>query len=329
MVDRPICRLRVVFFGTPDFAVPSLQMLLDSPHQVVGVVTQPDRPRGRGQHVSESPVKQQARQHGLVVLQPERIKEEGFLSALRELRVDLGVVAAYGKILPAAILQMPARGLVNVHASLLPRYRGAAPVHRAVLAGELETGVSIMHVVQALDAGAVYATARRPIGPDETSSEVEQDLAHLGAALLRDVISQLVSGRASTVPQNDSLATYASRLQKDEGVIDWTKGAQVIHNQVRGLQPWPLAWTYLAGRRLILMKTTVGVEASAGGLDLGMDPGTVVAVTSGAMRVQTGEGVLDVWRVQPEGRRAMTVSEFVAGHPLVAPARFDAPATSP
>ena len=304
-------------------------MLLDSPHQVVGVVTQPDRPRGRGQHVSESPVKQQARQHGLVVLQPERIKEEGFLSALRELRVDLGVVAAYGKILPAAILQMPARGLVNVHASLLPRYRGAAPVHRAVLAGELETGVSIMHVVQALDAGAVYATARRPIGPDETSSEVEQDLAHLGAALLRDVISQLVSGRASTVPQNDSLATYASRLQKDEGVIDWTKGAQVIHNQVRGLQPWPLAWTYLAGRRLILMKTTVGVEASAGGLDLGMDPGTVVAVTSGAMRVQTGEGVLDVWRVQPEGRRAMTVSEFVAGHPLVAPARFDAPATSP
>ncbi|MEK6630552.1 MAG: methionyl-tRNA formyltransferase [Acidobacteriota bacterium] len=329
MGDRPICRLRVVFFGTPDFAVPSLQMLLDSPHQVVGVVTQPDRPRGRGQHVSESPVKQQARQHGLVVLQPERIKEEGFLSALRELRVDLGVVAAYGKILPAAILQMPARGLVNVHASLLPRYRGAAPVHRAVLAGELETGVSIMHVVQALDAGAVYATARRPIGPDETSSEVEQDLAHLGAALLRDVISQLVSGRASTVPQNDSLATYASRLQKDEGVIDWTKGAQVIHNQVRGLQPWPLAWTYLAGRRLILMKTTVGVEASAGGLDLGMDPGTVVAVTSGAMRVQTGEGVLDVWRVQPEGRRAMTVSEFVAGHPLVAPARFDAPATSP
>ncbi len=329
MVDRPIWRLRVVFFGTPDFAVPSLQMLLDSPHQVVGVVTQPDRPRGRGQHVSESPVKQQARRHGLVVLQPERMKEEGFLSALRELRADLGVVAAYGKILPAAILQMPARGLVNVHASLLPRYRGAAPVHRAVLAGELETGVSIMHVVQALDAGAVYATARRPIGPDDTSREVEHDLAHLGAALLRDVIGQLESGRASPVPQNDNLATYASRLQKDEGVIDWTRGARAIHNQVRGLQPWPLAWTYLAGRRLIVMKTTVGVEPSAGGLDPGMDPGTVVAVTSGAMRVQTGEGVLDVWRVQPEGRRAMTVREFVAGHPLVVPARFDAPPRKP
>ena len=188
--------LRLVFFGTPDFAVPTLEALLDSRHDVAGVVTQPDRPRGRGQRVSDSPVKRVALSRGVPVLQPDRLKDESFLAGLRAWHADAGVVAAYGKILPAAVLEAPPLGLLNVHASLLPRHRGAAPVHRAVIAGDGETGVSIMRVVQALDAGGVFATARRPIGPDDTSAEVEHDLARLGASLLLAVLDQLADGRA-------------------------------------------------------------------------------------------------------------------------------------
>ena len=222
--------LRVVFFGTPDFAVPALEALVGSRHAVVGVVTQPDRPRGRGQRVSEGPVKRVALSKGVPVLQPEKLKDEVFLASLRQWRADAGVVAAYGKILPAAVLETPPLGLLNVHASLLPRHRGAAPVQRAVIAGDPETGVSIMRVVQALDAGGVFATAVRPIGPDDTSAEVEHDLARLGASLLLDVLDQLSAGTAVEVPQEDGAATYAHRLRKEEGLIDWRAPAAAIHN---------------------------------------------------------------------------------------------------
>jgi methionyl-tRNA formyltransferase len=317
--------LRLVFFGTPEFAVPSLEALLRSRHTVVGVVTQPDRPRGRGHQVSDSPVKRVALASGVPVLQPDRLKDEAFLASFRAWNADAGVVAAYGKILPGAVLDVPPLGLINVHASLLPRHRGAAPVHRAVMDGDRETGVSIMRVVQALDAGGVFATAVRPISPDDTSADVEHDLAQLGATLLLTVLEQMVSGTAVEVPQDDSSATYAHRLQKEEGLIDWRAPAAAIHNLVRGLQPWPMAWTFLGGRRLIITRTRVVGDAA----DSGRVPGSIVQVGSDAFRVQTGSGLLDVLTVQPEGRRAMAARDFAAGRPGMADGRFDPPADVP
>ncbi len=317
--------LRLVFFGTPDFAVPTLEALLDSRHDVAGVVTQPDRPRGRGQRVSDSPVKRVALSRGVPVLQPDRLKDEAFLAELRAWHADAGVVAAYGKILPAAVLEAPPLGLLNVHASLLPKHRGAAPVHRAVIAGDGETGVSIMRVVQALDAGGVFATARRPIGPDDTSAEVEHDLARLGASLLLAVLDQLAEGRALATPQDDSEATYAHRLRKEEGLVDWREPAGAIHNQVRGLQPWPMAWTFIGGRRLILVRTRTVPESP----DSGRAPGSIVQTLKDAFRVQTGAGLLDVLTVQPEGRRAMAARDYAAGHLGGDAVRFDLPAAGP
>ncbi len=323
MVTGAARSLRLVFFGTPDFAVPSLQAMIDSRHDVVGVVTQPDRPRGRGQQVLASPVKQLALASGVPVLQPERLKDEAFLTAYRAWQADLGVVAAYGKILPAAVLSAPPLGLVNVHASLLPRHRGAAPVHRAVMAGDAETGVSIMGVVAALDAGPVFATVTRPIGPDDTSMQVERDLAVLGADLLMRVVEDLAAGTAHSVPQDDARATYAHRLDRSEGPIDWSRSADEVHNRVRGLQPWPMAWTVLHGTRLIVVQT----RRVAGDPASGDQPGTVVAVSRDGIRVQTGTGALDITMVQPEGRRPMTARDFAAGHRLVPGVRLTGPAS--
>jgi methionyl-tRNA formyltransferase len=310
--------LRLVFFGTPAFAAPTLQALLDSRHAVVGVVTQPDRPRGRGQQVVASPVKQLAVQHSLPVLQPDRLKDETFLAGLEQWHADLGVVAAYGRILPAIVLDLPSLGLINVHASLLPRHRGAAPIHRAVIAGDSITGVSIMGVVQALDAGPVFATVQRPIGPDDTSEQVARDLAVLGARLLVDVVDALADEQARAVPQDELAVTYASRLEKDEGLIDWTLPAEGIHNRVRGLQPWPMAWTYLHGRRLVIVQTR-RVSEPAGDA---ASPGTILAVRRDALRVSTGRGTLDIVALQPEGRRVMSVRDFVTGSRVTAGTSF-------
>jgi len=317
--------LRVAFLGTPEFAVPTLDALVRSRHAVAGVVTQPDRPRGRGQKVTFSPVKDVALAHGIPVLQPDRLKDETFLAAFRAWDADLGVVAAYGKILPAAVLATPRLGLINVHASLLPRHRGAAPVHRAVIAGDAQTGVSIMRVVQALDAGAVFATVTRDIGPEDTSAEVEADLATLGAALLVEIVDAMAEGRAHETPQEAERATYAHRLEKEEGAVDWRQPASAIHNQVRGLQPWPLASTSLGGRRLILLRTRVApVAASAS------EPGTILDIHRDGLSVQTGSGVIQVLAVQPEGRRPMPARDFAMGRRLTPGARFDArPETAP
>ena len=318
--------LRIVFFGTPSFAVPSLTGILASPHAVVGVVTQPDRPSGRGHHVHESPVKHLARERGIPILQPDRMTDPVFVAALIALDSNLGVVAAYGRILTNTILTTPRLGMINVHASLLPRYRGAAPVHRAVQAGEQETGVSIMQVVPELDAGPIFATAVRPIGPDDTSQEVEEDLSHLGAGLLVHVIGQIAAGASVAAPQDAHLATYAPRLTKSEGRIDWLRSAASIHNQVRGLQPWPHAFTYLGRQRLIVLKTRL-VDRSAGALD---HPGTVVE-RSDHLTVAAGGGtLLSILRIQPEGRRPMAAREFLAGHTLPNPAIFsDTPGPAP
>jgi methionyl-tRNA formyltransferase len=309
--------LRIVYFGTPAFAVPSLRTLLASRHQVCGVLTQPDRPRGRGHKVTDAPVKALALEHGLPVCQPDRLREPAVADTIEAWRPDLGVVAAYGKLIPAALLRLPRHGMINVHGSLLPKYRGAAPVHRAIIDGARETGVTIMRVVEALDAGGMLAKATRPIGPDETSDVVEQDLAELGAALLLTVVDQIAAGTAHEEPQDDMLATYAAKLTKEEGRIDWTLPASYVHNRVRGLYPWPHAYTYLDGARLIVLKTHVEDRIPTS------EPGTIVDVTRDAIQVATGHaGGVAIERLQPEGKRPMTAREFLAGRPLQPGARL-------
>jgi methionyl-tRNA formyltransferase len=312
--------MKVVFFGTPRFAVPSLERLLLSPHVVVAVVTQPDRPRGRGHLPSDGPVKRVARQHQLTVLQPERLKDAAFLAAFAALAADVGVVAAYGKILPDALLAIPPRGLLNVHASLLPRYRGAAPVQRAVAAGETQTGVSIMRIVRELDAGPVLAARAEPVGRNETSESVERRLAEVGAHLLIEVLADVESGRACETPQDGRLATYAPRLSKEEGLIDWNTPAVVIHNKIRGLHPWPYAFSYLAGRRYVLLESAVALpdDGPRETPVRAARPGEIVEVGRSALGVAAGAGtMLRVLRIQPEGRRAMEIRDFLAGHALV------------
>jgi methionyl-tRNA formyltransferase len=319
-VPAPPRPLRIVYFGTPQFAAPTLSALIASRHQVCGVVTQPDRPRGRGQKVTFSPVKTLALEHELPVIQPERLRDPGVEATLRAWAPDLGVVAAYGRLIPESLLELPPLGMINVHASLLPKYRGAAPVHRAVIDGAVETGVTIMRVVRALDAGNMLASVHRRIGASETSDVVEADLAKLGAALLVDVVDRLAAGPVFEERQDDMLATYAHKITKDEGLVDWTLPATYIHNRVRGLYPWPHAYAFLDGQRLILLSTTVDDTGSA------EEPGTVVAVTREALHVATGHGGrIAIRELQPEGRRAMRVSEFLAGRPVAPGARFTGP----
>jgi methionyl-tRNA formyltransferase len=314
MVTAPA--FRVVFFGTPAFAVPTLNALIESRHQVVGIVTQPDRPRGRGQKMTDAPVKTRAIEAGLLVRQPDRMKDPSFLSALADLRADIGVVAAYGKILTDAVLATPRFGMINVHASLLPRHRGAAPVHRAVIAGDTETGVTIMRVVKALDAGPMMATVRRPIGADETSADVERDLARAGAALLVSTLDRLAAGAVIETPQDDSGATYAHRLTKEDGAIDWNRPAIAIHNLVRGLHPWPHAYSFLNGQRLIVLRT------SPEPIETHPSPGAVIAAHGDDLLVSAGEGVVRIQALQAEGKRPMTTREFLSGHAIAGGDRF-------
>ena len=314
MVDGPA--LKVVFFGTPQFAVPTLDALLASRHHVVGVVTQPDRPRGRGQKASDAPVKARAREAGIPVLQPATLKDPTVVPSLTGLGADIGVVAAYGRILTEAVLAVPRLGMINVHASLLPKYRGAAPVHRAVIAGETVTGVTIMRVVKALDAGAMLATVERPIGPDDTSDEVERDLSSLGAALLVETVDRLGSGPVEERSQDDSQATYAARLTKDDGLVDWSAPASTVHNLIRGLHPWPHAFTYVDGQRLILLRS------SWSGQPTDATPGVIVEARGDELRVATGSGTLRITELQAEGRRAGRTREFLAGRRLSEGSRF-------
>jgi methionyl-tRNA formyltransferase len=306
--------VRIAFFGTPEFAVPTLAALLHSAHQVVLVVTQPDRPRGRGQRVSAGPVKQLAEARGLPVLQPDKLTRDPWEVELARFDIDLGVVAAYGKILPDWLLALPRLGLINVHASLLPRYRGASPIHRAVMNGDPETGVTIMRVVKALDAGAMLATAAIPIGPDDRTDTVERALAGIGGALLVESVDRLAAGEVTEVPQREAEATYAPRLRKDEGLVDWSRPARAIHDQIRGLHPWPHAFTFGPTGRLILHRSSVAPDSGSEAV-----PGTIVkASQTEGLSVATGDGVLDLLELQAEGGKVLPSRAFLAGHPLKA-----------
>lgn len=305
--------LRIVYFGTPDFAVPALQALIDSRHEVVALVSQPDRPKGRGQKLQPTPTKMVADAAGVPVLQPFKVKDPAFHAALAAVSPDLGVVAAYGRIIPDAVLAIPRLGLINIHASLLPKYRGAAPVHRAVIEGERETGVAIMRVVTELDAGPVLASARRPIGPDETTPEVERALARLGASLALDAVDRVARGDATEVEQDHVHATYAAKIERHEGTIDWSLPAARIHNLVRGLQPWPLVTVEVDGVRCRIHRAAVTGETTA------EPPGVVTSTSNGVFAVAAGDGrVLRILDIQPEGKRVMPARDFLAGRAVAA-----------
>lgn len=300
--------VRVLFFGTPRFAVPTLERLLASSHTVVGVVTQPDRPRGRGQLYSASPVKAVALRHDVPVFQPTQLKDAQWQSEIRAVGADIGVVVAYGRILPQTLLDIPPMGLINVHASLLPRWRGAAPIHRAVIAGDAVTGVTIMRVVLALDAGPMLSTVETTIDAADTSETLELRLADAGATLLVETLDRMASGPVIGTPQDESLVTYAERLQRAESAINWTRAAVDIDRQVRGLQPWPLAVARIADRTVALLHSAV-VSTD----DTPASPGTIVRAAGDQLHVACGAGVLAITQVKPEGRRPMPTRAFLNG----------------
>ena len=310
--------LRIVYFGTPQFAVPGLEALIDSRHEVVALVSQPDRPKGRGHHLQPTPTKVAAQSRGVPVLQPTRLKDGTLVDALRALSPDLGVVAAYGRILPDALLALPRLGMSNIHASLLPKYRGAAPIHRAIIDGEAETGVTIMRVVSELDAGPMLSSASLRIEPDATTPEVERTLAEMGGRLVLEAVERLSAGTASEVAQDEARVTYAAKIEKHEGAVAWDLPAARLHNLVRGLQPWPLVSAMLDGKRLLIHRTQLtGIRRDAA-------PGTLL--TQDGLAVVAGDGgVLQILEVQPEGKRAMSARDFLAGHRLPAHARFTTP----
>lgn len=301
---------RIVFFGTPSFAIPTLKNLLQGTEQVAAIVTQPDRERGRGRKVVPSPVKETALQHGITPLQPGKVREEAFQENLKALKPDLIVVVAYGQILPKPILAIPKYGAVNVHASLLPNYRGAAPIVWAILKGEKVTGVTTMFMDEGMDTGDILLQREIPIGDEDTGETLQQRLALLGAQLLMETVERMKRGDIHPILQDHSKATYAPTLRKEDGHIDWRKEAKEIDLQVRAFNPWPGAFTELDGQLLKIFRGEV-----RGGKPTGK-AGAVVWVGSDFIEVETGKDSFLIKEVQLEGKRRMGVRDFLSGHPV-------------
>lgn len=303
--------LRVVYMGTPAFAVPCLDRLVADGYELAAVVTQPDRPKGRGQKLSASPAKDAAIGHGLTVLQPEKIKTADFLAELTVLKPDVVVVVAFGQFLPKAILELPPFGCVNVHASLLPRYRGAAPIHWAVMNGETATGVTTMYMDAGMDTGDMILKAELPIGPDETTGQLHDRLSLLGAEVLAATLARVAAGTAPRQPQDNAAATYAPLLTRAVERLDWQSAATAVHNKVRGLNPWPGAYCLHQGRPLKVWASTP-VPTARG------KAGEVLAASDGGVVVACGSGALRLTEVQPENRRRMGAGEYARGYGLTA-----------
>ncbi len=297
--------------GTPDFAVPSLQALLEAGHAVCGVFTQPDKPKNRGMKLQASPVKEFALSKEIPVFQPGKLRDGTALAQMQSLDPELIVVAAYGRILPEDILNAPPYGCINVHSSLLPKYRGAAPINWAILNGEKETGVTIMHMAPELDAGDIILQRSTPIGPDETAPELFDRLAQMGGALLVEAVAQLQAGTAPQIPQDGSQATYAPMLSRELSPLDWSKPAQALHNQVRGLLPWPAAAGVFSGIRCKVFLTDIIDHTTTA------KPGTVVEAGKGGIVMACGGGsLLRILELQPDGKKRMAAADFLRGHPL-------------
>lgn len=300
--------MRIVFMGTPEFAVPALEALLQSEDQVVGVVTQPDRPRGRGRSLMPPPIKVVAERAGIPVAQPLKIKTPDFLTVLNGWKPDLIVVVAFGRILHAPILALPPMGCVNVHGSLLPKYRGAAPIQWALINGETETGITTMLMDEGMDTGPMLLQARIPILPDDTAGTLAPRLARLGGQLLVQTIAGLKAGTIAPIPQDHTQATMAPLLKKEDGAIDWTMSASALVNRIRGLSPWPGAYTFHGSERWTIWKAMVAQEPALN------RPGTVLAVTKQSIRVATGEGALELLEIQTANSKRMSVGHYLAGH---------------
>ncbi len=298
--------LRIVFAGTPVFAARALAALMDSPHAVIAVYTQPDRPSGRGRKLTASPVKQLAQASGLPVYQPENFKSAEALADLRALDADVMVVAAYGLLLPPAVLSTPARGCLNIHASLLPRWRGAAPIQRAILAGDRETGITIMQMDEGLDTGAMLLKKTCPITDSTSAASLHDALAELGAQAIVEALDRLDELKPEA--QDDSRATYARKLSKEEGRLDWQRDAAALHRQIRAFNPVPVAYTEVGGQNLRIRDATV-LDARSN-----TEPGTVIAAGKQGIDVACGQGVLRLLNLQPPGKRAMDVAAFYNGY---------------
>ena len=302
--------MRVVFMGTPDIAATCLKKLLADGFDVVGVYTQPDRPKGRGMKMVYSPVKEVALAAELPVFQPENFREEETVEQLRALRPDIVAVVAYGRILPQKVLDVPAKGCVNIHASILPQYRGSAPYQWAVLDGLAETGVTAQHMVLQMDAGDVIDVAKTPIGENETAGELLDRLAVLGADLLSRTLTRFENGNVEATRQNEAEVTFAPMLDKNMCPIDWTKTAQQVHNHVRGLHPWPVATAELGGTKFKIHQAVVLDNAPAAA------PGTILGLTKTGLQVACGSGAVEIRSLQAEGGKRMAAPDYFRGHPL-------------
>lgn len=301
--------------GTPEFAVPSLRALIAREGDVVGVVTQPDRPKGRGEILTPSPVKEVAQTHEVPVYQPDRVKHPDFIKRVEGLRPDLIVVVAFGQILPAALLAIPRQGAINVHASLLPYYRGAAPIASAILRGESETGVTTMKMDEGMDTGPILLQRKTEILPDDTAGTLADRLSRIGAELLIETLDRLSEGSLKAIPQDSTRASNAPLLKKEDGRIDWSKSAVEIERQIRAMDPWPGAHTFYQGR-LWRLWAAQAIEEAPEGRKEGEKAGGIVRADRSGLEVSTGKGYIRISFLQPENRRRMSAAEFLAGHPV-------------
>lgn len=302
--------MRILFMGTPEFAVEQLKRLVETGHEICGVFTQPDKPKNRGMKMTFSPVKEYALTHGLEVYQPTKMRDGNALAIVRELQPELIVVAAYGRILPEDILTLPPFGSINVHSSVLPKYRGAAPINWAILDGQKETGVTIMYMTRDLDAGDIVCSKKTDIMPDEDARELTHRLALLGADALEDAIEKIADGTAVRTPQDHSASTYAPMLSKDLSPMDWTRSAQALHDQVRGLIPWPCASMELGGKKVKVFKTRMGGEINAAA-------GTILTADKQGLEIACGDGhSLWILELQAEGGKRMMSADYLRGHPV-------------
>lgn len=307
-------RLRVIFMGTPDFAVPCLARLQEIA-DVIAVVTQPDKPKGRGQKLLPPPVKVFAETHGITVYQPTRVKAPDFVDVLRELSPDLIVVVAFGQILSKDLLDLPPLGCINVHASLLPRYRGAAPMQWAIVRGEKETGITTMFMDEGLDTGDMLLWDTLPIPQTMTAAELHDAMMTLGADVLEKTLGALSEGTLKRIPQDDTRSTYAPLLDKELGRIDWQKSAQEIHDLVRGLNAWPGAYAMLNGQKFKIWRTRIAEGAAK--------PGEIVTMTKAGLLVGTGKGLLEILELQAPSKKKMAAGDYVRGHGRSLPVCFD------
>lgn len=308
--------MRIVFMGTPTFAVPSLRTLIDEGYEVVAVVSQPDRPKGRKKILTPPPVKEVALELGLPVLQPERMRSEEAVQLLASYKPDLIVTAAYGQILPKAVLDLPKYGCINVHGSLLPKYRGGAPIQRSIINGEAETGVTIMYMAEGLDTGDMISSVVVPIEDEDTSGSMFEKLSIAGAKLLKETLPPLLAGEIQAVPQQDADATYAANLTREDEKIDWNRSAREIFNQVRGLSPMAGAFTYL-NNEVFKVWSCETIAASSN-----EKAGTIIAATREGITVQTGNGQLLLKQVQPAGKKMMNVADWLQGARMIIGVQF-------